>query len=247
LLKLELYLFYRLRLLRIKLEGAFSELVGLADAFVDGGRGVQNLFYLLCEQFVLVGSAFAVPFDLDPLVFLVYFALCPDVFLPVIEMQQLNPVVGHDIVPTHSLVNGVRRLVASMSVAYFNQKVKQVCSQIEPEVSFEFANDLSELVQSEHVLFFVLEADSEAPHVDPAHEHINPLFATGRNLDLEALLHCHRSNCRLLYYLVHPGDARQVHYLAVERRKDLVLHLRLSHYQVCGRLFDWVDVAVLVK
>lgn len=143
-----------------------------------------------------------------------------------IEVQQLYSVVRNHLVATHSFVDGVRHFVACVFVTGCNKQIKQVDSQIESEIGFELADDLPQLVQSEHVFFLILQTERKTPHVDPAHMNIDAFFTSGRDFHFKTVLHGLNAQLQFFDNAFYSSNARQFCYLTVDCRKHGVLHDR---------------------
>jgi hypothetical protein len=75
-----------------------------------------------------------------------------------------------------------------MMVTSLHQQVEQVRFKVVSEVSLQFTDYLSQLIQAEDRFLFILELKGEAPHIDPAHKHINAFFASWGNLNFDRIL-----------------------------------------------------------
>jgi len=89
----------------------------------------------------------------------------------VLKITQFYSVVRDTLEPQHRLIDATGHLEVAVVVAGVYQQEEQVRSQIHSELRLQFLKHLSELVQPEVLLSFLLLSKGQAPHIDPANVH----------------------------------------------------------------------------
>jgi hypothetical protein len=98
-----------------------------------------------------------------------------------VEVHKSDSIVWHDLITLHRFVNLLCHLESTVFVASFYQQIEHVDLEIDAVFGLEFPDNLSELVQPEKALAWILFLQCEAPKINPRVMNINTLFAVFRD------------------------------------------------------------------